>query len=250
MHVHGIHWIQTGPWLGLALLGIYHGLNPAMGWLLAVALGLQERRRRRVVQALLPIGLGHAISVGLILALLWGARWMLPGPLLRYVVAAVLVVYGLYLLRKPRHPRWGGMRMGFRDLVFWSFLMATAHGAGLMLAPFVFAGGEPPVAAQETVTGAPAAVESTSLAEPESVHAGHMAVTHSGAEHGSPATGGLSPLAALGVHVGTMWVAAGAVALLVYDRLGLQLLRRAWINLDWAWALALVGSGIAVALTG
>src|SRR6266487_2546761 len=124
------------PWLTLALLGGYHGLNPAMGWLFAVALGLQERRRLAVIRAFVPIALGHAASVAAVVALLGAAQALLDLGVLRLVGAGALVIFGLYKLLAPMsHPRWVGMRVNFRDLSAWSFLMATAHGAGLMLLP-------------------------------------------------------------------------------------------------------------------
>src|SRR5215207_7617308 len=106
-----------------------------MGWLFAVALGLQERRRGAVLQALPPIALGHAIAISLAVLVIGVARIVVPLDVLRYVCAGVLILFGLYKLARRRHPRWVGMRVGFRDLTAWSFLMASAHGAGLMLIP-------------------------------------------------------------------------------------------------------------------
>src|SRR5919107_5903176 len=126
---------ESWPWLALALLGAYHGLNPAMGWLFAVALGLQERRRGAVLQALPPIALGHGVAVSLAVLVIGGAPIMVPLDVLRYVCAGVLILFGLYKLVRRKHPRWVGMRVGFRDLTAWSFLMSSAHGAGLMLVP-------------------------------------------------------------------------------------------------------------------
>ncbi|HVK03405.1 MAG TPA: hypothetical protein VM490_08015, partial [Armatimonadaceae bacterium] len=127
---------SSWPWLTLALLGAYHGINPGMGWLFAVALGLQERSRRAVIRAFAPIALGHALSVAAVVALVAALQTVVSPVLLRYAGAGVLIAYGLYKLLAPMsHPRWVGMRVGFRDLAVWSFLMATAHGAGLMLVP-------------------------------------------------------------------------------------------------------------------
>src|SRR5918998_5152765 len=119
----------------LVVLGLYHGVNPAMGWLFAVALGLQERRRSAVLQPLPPIALGHATAVLLAVLVVGVAQIVVPLDVLRYVCAGALILFGLYKLARRRHPRWVGMRVGFRDLTAWSFLMATAHGAGLMLIP-------------------------------------------------------------------------------------------------------------------
>ncbi len=126
---------ETWSWLALALLGAYHGLNPAMGWLFAVALGLQEQRRGAVLQALPPIALGHAVSILLAVLVVGVAQIVVPFDALRYACAGVLILFGLYKLVRRKHPRWVGMRVGFRDLVAWSFLMSSAHGAGLMLVP-------------------------------------------------------------------------------------------------------------------
>src|SRR5262249_47259513 len=120
------------PWATLALLGAFHGGNPAMGWLFAVALGFQQKSRRAVVRALLPIAVGHEGAIGLV-----GVFQLLASPdVLRIVGAAALIAFGAYKLLRPRsHPRWVGMQLSLFDLVVWSFLMSTAHGAGLMLVP-------------------------------------------------------------------------------------------------------------------
>src|SRR5262245_36420903 len=108
---------EIWPWLTLALLGAYHGVNPAMGWLFAVALGLQERRRAAVVRAFAPIGLGHAVSIAAVVALLGAAQALVDLGVLRVIGAVVLVVFGLYKLLAPMsHPRWVGMQVHFRDL--------------------------------------------------------------------------------------------------------------------------------------
>src|SRR5687767_14992904 len=124
-------------WSAMALLGAYHGINPGMGWLFAVALGMQQGSARGVWRALPPIALGHAIAVGAVLLAAWLARMIVPLEALKPAVAMMLMTLGLYRLWRHRHPRFGGMRVGFRDLTIWSFLMASAHGAGLMVLPFV-----------------------------------------------------------------------------------------------------------------
>src|SRR5437762_12223226 len=124
----------TALWVML-LLGAFHGINPAMGWLFAVALGLQEQKRAAVFRALPPIALGHALSVGIIVAMVLLARISLPHSALKIAAAAILFAFGLYRLLRSRHPNWVGMRVGFGDLTLWSFVMASAHGAGLMLVP-------------------------------------------------------------------------------------------------------------------
>jgi hypothetical protein len=151
------------PWLALLGLGALHGINPGMGWLFALCLGLQERRRAAVLAALPPIALGHAISVGLVVFVVAVLSTKLRPELLRYAAASVLIVYGGYRALRVRHPRWVGMRVGFRDLTMWSFLMASAHGAGLMLLP-VF------LAASSANAHEPAHHSSTGA------HAGHLPV--------------------------------------------------------------------------
>ncbi len=208
-------------WATLAGLGLYHGANPGMGWLFAVALGLQERSGRAVLRALPPIGLGHAASIGLVVAVLFAGEQVLPGPGLRWAVAACLCGFGLYKLIRPRHPRWVGMRVGFRDLTLWSFLMATAHGAGLMLLP-VFLLGEGQTA--------PCHGEACSAAL------------------GTVAQGWPSYLLAVVVHTAAMLLTAGVVAVTVYYKLGLSILRRSWLNLDQVWAVAMIVGGVLAVL--
>src|SRR5215204_3986179 len=126
------------PWLSLAALGAFHGLNPAMGWLFAVALGLQERRLRAVTMALGPIALGHALAIGLAAVAVSTLGLVLPQRLLLTLGGATLLSFAAYkVATRFRHPRWVGMRVTPRQLVFWSFLMASAHGAGLMLVPLL-----------------------------------------------------------------------------------------------------------------
>jgi hypothetical protein len=122
-------------WVTLFLLGAFHGTNPGMGWLFAVALGMQEGSRRAVWRALLPLGLGHALAIAavILLAVLLGV--MVPLPALRVPVALTLMGTGVYRLARHCQPRWGGMRVGMVGLTAWSFLMASAHGAGLMVLP-------------------------------------------------------------------------------------------------------------------
>jgi len=127
------HW----GWPALFLLGAYHGINPGMGWLFAVARGMQEHATKAVARALLPITLGHALSIGLVLALAGLIQIVLPLGYVQIVVAFALISLGILRLLRRRHFAWGGMQVGFRDLTIWSFLMASAHGAGLMVLPIV-----------------------------------------------------------------------------------------------------------------
>lgn len=211
---------ESWPWLTLALLGAYHGLNPAMGWLFAVALGLQEQRRGAVLQALPPIALGHATAVLMAVLVVGVAQIVVPLDTLSYVCAGVLILFGLYKLVRRRHPRWVGMQVGFRDLTAWSFLMATAHGAGLMLVPVLLG-----------------------LSPNGHAHVGHDHGAH--AAHASHLSGpALADLAAVGLHTLAMFAVMGVVAVVVYERLGVMVLKRAWFNLDLVWAGALIAAGV------
>jgi hypothetical protein len=213
------------PWIALAALGAFHGVNPAMGWLFAVGLGLQNGRRGAVLRALSPIALGHAASIAVVVAAVAAASRVVPAPTLRVAGGLLVIAAGVYkLARRASHPRWVGMRVGFRDLTLWSFLMSSAHGAGLMLVPLLVAPGR----AGSLVHGA---------------HAAHAA-------HGAPLAADpgaharlLSGAAVLAVHSGAMLVVMGAIALAVYELFGVAFLRRAWINLDVVWAAALVVAG-------
>lgn len=220
------------PWLALFALGAFHGINPAMGWLFAVALGLQERRRGAVLAALPPIALGHALSIAAVLVLLWAARASLPVWTLKSVVAAVLLGFGLYRLVRARHPGWVGMRVGFRDLTAWSFLMASAHGAGLMLVPILLGGAGGRAEPMHGMGGMPGMQG----------HAGHSLPPDQAAVFATP----LAWLGAVAVHsLGHLLVAA-ALALLVYEKLGLAFLRSAWFNIDLVWGIALVLCGVLI----
>lgn len=212
------------PWLTLAALGAFHGINPGMGWLFAVALGLQERRRQAVIRALGPIAIGHLASVAIVVALIAVAQVWVDPDFLRLLSAAALVGFGVYKLVGPMsHPRWVSMRVRGPDLVIWSFLMASAHGAGLMLAPVLL---ELPAAFGPEIAAA---------------QAGHEPMVS------TPGSLTLWELAAVGVHSLAMYVAMGAVALAVFDKVGLAILRRAWFNLDRVWALALITGGVVTA---
>src|ERR1043165_8069701 len=133
--VHSWHMVQPWAWGALVVLGAWHGINPAMGWLFAVALGMQKNSGRAVWQSLLPIALGHAAAIALVVGIAVIANITLPANYVKIGVIIILFTFGLYRLLRKGHPRWGGMQMGFRDLAVWSFLMASAHGAGFMLLP-------------------------------------------------------------------------------------------------------------------
>jgi hypothetical protein len=218
------------PWLSLSLLGAYHGVNPAMGWLFAVALGLQERRRAAVLQALLPIALGHELAVALVLVLAGVVQLAVAPQVLRPLGACLLIGFGLYKFLRPRsHPRWVGLRVSPAELALWSFLTSTAHGAGLMLFPLLLTRATP-------VPGAPGEHASAEAA-------GAPMLAWNGLDQA-----GAAPLVqavtASVVHTLAMLLAMGIVALLVYEKLGVAVLRRAWVNLDVIWAGALVAAGV------
>ena len=203
-------------WAGLFLLGAYHGVNPAMGWLFAVALGMQEKSGRAVGRALLPIALGHGVAIALVVVLAGLLQIVLPLGYLKLLVAFLLFAFGLYVLIRRRHPRWGGMQVGFRDLTIWSFLMATAHGAGFMVLPVL-------------------------LGMSAGASAGHAA---SGPDLPLSTLGGpLTTALAVVVHTGGYLLVTGVVAWIIYWKLGLALLRTAWLNLDLVWAVALMATG-------
>ena len=123
-------------WVTLAGLGAYHGLNPGMGWLFAVSRGMQERSRRAVLRSLVPIAVGHEASIALVAVLVIGLSTTADPMALRIGAAATLVAFGVFRFVKPRaHFRWTTMRVSDRELGIWSFLMSSAHGAGLMVAP-------------------------------------------------------------------------------------------------------------------
>jgi len=195
------------PWAVLVLLGAYHGVNPGMGWLFAVARGLQEKRRQAVLSSLLPIALGHEAAIVVVVVAVSLTEQFVEPYLVRLIAALVLVSFGVFKLAKPRsHPSGFGMRVGFGGLAGWSFLMSTAHGAGLMLAPVLL--------------GLPIAAAYHSLSEIS-----------------------LTAAAAATLHVAAMLLVMGAVAVIVYERVGLRILRRGWFNLDLGWSFVLIGSG-------
>jgi hypothetical protein len=216
---------ENWPWLALIVLGAYHGLNPAMGWLFAVGLGLQEGRREAVLKAFWPIALGHAAAVSLVVAVVLAAQVVLPLALLKYAGAGTLILFGVYKLIRSKHPRWVGMRVGFRDLTAWSFIMASAHGAGLMLVPVLL-----------KLSGTMQQMQHQAHeAHDHWGHSLHLFLTNPAA---------LADIAAVGVHTIAMFAVMAAVALMVYDRLGLTILKRTWFNVDLVWAGALVGAGV------
>ena len=209
---------STALWLML-LLGAYHGINPGMGWLFAVALGMQEQKGSAVVWSLIPIAIGHALAIGSVVLTAAVLGMTLPLAATRYSVAAILIGLGIYSLVRHRHARWVRMQVGFRDLTVWSFLTASAHGAGLMVVPILLR---------------------SNTVEAQSQMAGH--------NHMAPTGSALAGMLATGVHTIAYLAVTGLFAWVVYRKLGLALLRKAWFNFDLIWAAALVATGLVTLL--
>ena len=210
---------ELWPWLAVFGLGMFHGINPAMGWLFAVALGLQEQKRAAVLRALPPIALGHALSIGIIIAVLLLARVAVPPRTLKIAASAILFGFGLFRLLRSRHPNWVGMRVGFGDLTLWSFVMASAHGAGLMLVPFFL----PSAAGEESHH-----------------HEAHQMHAWAFANFSAPSL----LIAAVVIHTLGYLAITALVAIVVYENLGVAILRHAWFNIDLLWMLALMITGV------
>jgi hypothetical protein len=199
-------------WATLLLLGAYHGINPGMGWLFAVALGLQEKNSASVWRALPPLAIGHGLAIGAAVVLGGLAQRVLPLPTVKVAVAAILLAFGFYRLVRHWHPRGSGMRVSFGDLTLWSFLMASAHGAGFMLLPFMFG----------------------------LSHQGHGAVQLAS----STAPGAVTGFSAVVLHTAAYLLVTGVAAWIVYKKVGVALLRKAWLNLDLLWTVALLGAAV------
>jgi hypothetical protein len=207
---------QLWPWAALFLLGAYHGVNPGMGWLFAVALGMQKKSAAAVWQSLVPIAAGHFVAIGLVVAAAAIAGAVLPLRYVKIAAACVLLAFGLHRLIRKSHPRWGGMQIGFRDLCIWSFLMASAHGAGFMLLPIL--------------------LKMSSL---------HVAADVGDSAHHLHTLGFAGPWTAsiaLLVHTLGYLLVTGLIAFVVYEKLGLDILRKTWVNLDLIWAVALIAT--------
>jgi hypothetical protein len=198
------------PWVSLIGLGAFHGLNPAMGWLFSVGLGLQYKSRTKVLWSLLPIALGHALSIAVAVAAVVILRERLDVQRLQWAAASMLIAFGVYRLAVRHRPPRASMQADFFDLALWSFLLATGHGAGLMLMPVLL----------------------------------HMP----GGEHVHPLMqGAVNGALATVIHTAAMLATTGVIALVIYDwydRIGLGFLRRGWINFDWVWSFALIAAGV------
>jgi hypothetical protein len=220
----------VGSWLALAGLGAFHGLNPAMGWLFALARGLQQRRREVVLRSLVPIALGHALSVALIVLAVGGLRLFIDTRKLQLAAGGVLIAFGVYRLL-ARHRGRGGMQVSEAQLVLWSFLMASAHGAGLMLVPVLLA------------------MPADAINDMSMHHHMPMPLT-SGSTQPSLASSLAMALTAVSIHTMAMLAVAGAIALSVYQWVGVAFLRRGWVNLDWLWIPALLAAGASLLAMG
>jgi hypothetical protein len=202
-------------WWAVVASGVYHGVNPGMGWPLAVSAALMDRRSGSLYKALCALAAGHLLAMALVLfpfsALLMLAQWQLE---IRIAAACLVIGLGLYLLVNRRHPRFLA-RVPPSRLALWSFLAAMAHGAGLMLVPIYL--------------GICATVET----DP-----GHAAAQ-------SLMTGNVAIAAAVAlVHTMSMMLSGGGIAVAVFYWMGLKFLSRSWFNLDLVWALSLVLVGV------
>jgi hypothetical protein len=195
--------------LGLMIaFGAYHGLNPGMGWLFALALGLQQKSERAIWKSLVPISGGHAVSLVLVAFLVLAIGQLMSTAALRLLTASVLLTFGaIKLFTYYRHPRWVGMRVSMQDLFFWSFLMAAAHGAGLMVAPTL------------------------------------LEISAADGHQGAHLASNAAMFIGVGLHTLAMLIVMAVVALIVYRKLGLKILRQNWINFDLIWAVALLVVG-------
>ncbi|GLS29078.1 hypothetical protein SAMN04488498_101622 [Mesorhizobium albiziae] len=202
---------SVSPWLVLAGLGAFHGLNPAMGWLFAVALGLHRKSRKIVLMSLAPIAIGHTVSIAVVAVVVVALGFFVDQRPLEIAAGVLLIGWAIYhMAYGHRHRVRIGMQTGMAGLGVWSFLMASAHGAGLMLVPVLI-----PLC----LSGSPAQ---------ELTAAGSLPIA----------------LAAVGTHMAAMLAVILAIAISVYEWLGLSFLRRGWINLDLIWTAALVITGL------
>lgn len=202
---------EAAAWWGVVAFGIYHGLNPGMGWPLAVANGLAARRDSAVFATVLPLGVGHLLAMAIVLVpftlLAWWVEW---NRFVRLGAGLLVLGFGLLRLLRPRHPRFLA-RVPPTRLAYWSFMMALAHGAGLMLLPIALGlcAGKASIDAQASVGSG----VSTALL---------MAV----------------------VHTAAMIASGLVIAWAVYRWLGLRFLNRGWLNLEMVWGLSLVLTGL------
>ena len=218
--MHDIQWATVGLWLAVVVSGLYHGVNPGMGWPLAISAGLMGRGRRDVVAALAPLAAGHLVSMLVILLPFAAMTALLDWQReIRLGASATVIAFGVFRLVNRRHPR-ALARIRPTQLALWSFAIATAHGAGLMLLP-IYLG----------------------LCSSEELDKAHQASSVLMAQNSVTAV-----LVSL-VHTLSVVTAGGVIALLVYGWLGLKFLSRSWVNLDYLWAISLILIGAIGLLT-
>jgi hypothetical protein len=199
------------PWIALAGLGAFHGINPAMGWLFAVALAMHRKSRRVLWLSLVPIALGHAVSIAAVAAAVVMLGLVVDTRPLEVAAGVFLLIWAAYFaIYGHRHRVRVGMQASMTGLGVWSFLMATAHGAGLMLVPFII-----PLCLSASPSHEISAAQSFPIA-----------------------------LAAVGVHTLTILAVIAAISSIVYESLGVAFLRYGWINLDRFWIVALAATGL------
>ena len=211
MKLNGADWIPVELWLAVVASGLYHGVNPGMGWPLAVSAGLLEKSSRALVAALWPLAVGHLLALLVVLlpfALLAAlVEWQWP---IRIGASFLIMAFGIFLLVNPRHPR-ALARIPPTQLGLWSFAVAIAHGAGFMLVP-IYLG----------------------LCQAADLDSSHKAAS-------ALISGSLSMAVLVSlVHGAAMIGAGGVLAWSVYRYLGLKFVSRSWFNLDAIWALSLI----------
>jgi hypothetical protein len=215
-------WTTAGLWLVVAGSGIYHGINPGMGWPLAVSAGLMGKGRRDLLAALGPLAVGHFLAMaGILLPFAAMAALVTWQREIRIGAGLVVIMAGIYLLINRRHPRFLA-RIRPTQLALWSFAVATAHGAGLMLVP-IYLG----------------------LCRTQEMDAGHQAA--------ATLIGGnlLTAITVSAVHALAMIVSGGIIAFAVHKWMSLNFISKSWFNLDIVWALSLIlVGGIGVASAG
>jgi hypothetical protein len=218
--VHDVQWTTVGLWLSVVTSGLYHGVNPGMGWPLAVSAGLMGRGRRDLVAAQAPLATGHLVSMLVILlpfALMTALLdWQRE---IRMCASIVVIAFGAFRLANRRHPR-ALARIRPTQLALWAFAIATAHGAGLMLLPIYL--------------GLCSTGELNTAHQASSILMGRNLTT--------------AVLVSL-THTVAMVTAGGVIAVFVHDWFGLKFLSKSWFNLDFVWAISLILIGAIGVLT-
>lgn len=211
LKVKHMQWTTAGLWLAVVASGLYHGVNPGMGWPLAVSAGLMGRGRQDVLVAQAPLAAGHFVSMLVILlpfALMTALLDWQRG--IRIGASVAVIAFGAFRLANRRHPR-ALARIRPTQLLLWSFAIATAHGAGLMLLP-IYLG----------------------LCSTEGLDTAHQASSILMGRNLTTAV-----LVSL-VHTLSMMTAGVMMALLVHSWLGLKFLSKSWFNLEFVWAVSLI----------